>query len=105
MFRKTFSVAMILLFVSVIMPRESDANWRELAGMAWRKATEWVSSPSGQRTVRNIVEKPGTEPKVNKVKEVVIDIGYGIANFHNLMICAECRAARARGDDWGYSRH
>lgn len=62
---KVLSFTLVLMLVSLSIPSESDA-WAPLIREGLRRAGEWANSPSGQKTFRDWVQKPGMDEKVKK---------------------------------------
>ena len=69
------------------IPHQADANWVELGRRFIEEAGRWVSSPSGQRKMREIVQKPGTDEKIEKawdwIKDTATDIKESIEDGIN----------------------
>lgn len=73
MIRFLTHTTLIAFVLTMAIPCDADANWKQLGERAWRKATEWAHSPSGQKTFRDIVENPKKKERAEKAAKQAKD--------------------------------
>lgn len=77
MITRTFSCFLIATFLLTCLPQKADAVGPAIA-RGLHELGRWISSPSGQRKLRDIVQKPGTDEKVRKAWDWVKDTAKNI---------------------------
>ena len=74
MLTKTVTYISLAVFLFMCIPQQADANQvKEVIRQLIREGGRWISSPRGQRKMRDIVEKPGADKKAEKVWDWVKD--------------------------------
>lgn len=78
---KVLSFALVLMFVTLSIPSESDA-WGQIIREGLRRAGEWINSPSGQKTFRDVTQNPKKRDKIKetikKVQKTASDVKNGL---------------------------
>lgn len=86
MMTRTLSCLLILGILSVCIPQKAEA-WGPLIRRGAQEVGRWLNSPSGQRKMRELVERPDTPEKVERawdwIKDRASDIKEGIEDGIN----------------------
>ncbi len=88
MLTKTVAYISLAVFLFMCIPQQADANqWKEVVRRLIDEAGRWVNSPKGQEKMRDIVQKPGVDEKVEKawdwIKDTASDIKESIEDGIN----------------------